>query len=113
MDDFGVVSNRPVVCLADLSAAGHREGQVLQAGAMARVRRRLECLVEKDLRAASASGAVVELAGFCRREPGPKPQDRHELVVIPLGRRKVGNPYADVVDESWPGHLLLLSTLGR
>jgi hypothetical protein len=64
--------------------------------------------VEEDLRAAGAIGAVVELSGFRCREPGPQPQDRHELVVIPLGSREVRNTYADVVDESGSGRLLLL-----
>ena len=80
---------------------------------MARVGAGLECLVEEDLRTAGAVGAVVELSGLRRREPGPQSQDRHELVVVPLGRREVGDTDADVVNESCLGHLLLLPTLGH
>src|ERR1700689_3031685 len=77
------------------------------------VRPGLDCLVEEALGTAGAIGAVVELAGWRRREPGPKAQDRHELVVVPLGRREVGDADADVIDESGPGHLLLLPALAQ
>src|SRR5262245_31188863 len=72
----------------------------------------VECLVEEDLRTESAIGAVVELSGFRRRKPGFKPEDRHEVVVVPLSSHEVGYADADVVDESGPGHLLLL-LIGR
>lgn len=59
---------------------------------------RLECLVEEDLRTEGAIRAVVKLSGFGSREPSPKAQDRHELVVIPFGSSEVGDADADVVD---------------
>ncbi len=94
---------RPPVRIPDDRSARDQEREVMEAWLAARVGSRLR-LVEEQLRAQGTVGPVVERPFGACLEPLAEPEDRHELVVVLLGRGEIRDADPDVVDESGLGH---------
>ena len=100
VQDDGAACTSPLVCFPNDRAGGDEECDVMKAGLAAGVGARLVGLVEEQLCASITVGPVVERSSRARLEPLAEPEDRHEVVVVLLGRGEIRNADPDVVDKS-------------